>query len=72
MTLNKHWDEVKVLLTAPMVSRFGYVDEVALWAALSALRNGRLAVWVGQLWRVIFLEVWLRDVVERGIIAGPS
>lgn len=72
VTLRKHWNELETIVRSPMASALGYIDKASFRAGLSDLRNGRMAPWVGQLWRVVFLELWLRDVVDRGIISVPA
>jgi len=71
-TLNKHRAAIMALLRSPLSVEFGYLNGAALREAIGELHKGHVPLYIGQLLRAIHLEVWLRDVIKRGIIRSSS
>ncbi len=57
------------MLDSPLVSQFGYVEQRRFREALFDLRCGKLSPHVPTLLKALSLELWLRDVVERGVVS---
>ncbi len=72
ITLNKHWSEIEQLLKSPLISEAGYIKRDEFRQALVDMRAGNLSPHYVRLLRALSLEVWLRDVVERGVISRPG
>lgn len=68
-TLQKHWDEVDNTLTAPSMSRLGYVNGDRLRAAMKAATNGHIPQHFFQLLRCFSAELWIKDMISRGMIS---
>jgi asparagine synthase (glutamine-hydrolysing) len=69
VTLEKRWNTVESLLREPLISRLGYVNRDRFCSALLEAKNGHLPPAFLSLLRALSLEVWLRDVVSRGVLA---
>jgi asparagine synthase (glutamine-hydrolysing) len=70
-TLETHWEILKEILTSPISSRLGYIDQSEFKSALMTARNGQMPEHTMLLLRGLFLELWLRDTVKRGVITIP-
>lgn len=68
ITLEKHWNEVQRILECPLVSKLGYVLKDQLRAAVARTKSGQIPNHPVRLLKVLSLELWLRDVVNRGLI----
>jgi asparagine synthase (glutamine-hydrolysing) len=68
VTLEKRWSTVESLLRAPFISRLGYVNRERFFSALLLAKNGQMPCNFVILLRALSLEVWLRDVVTRGVL----
>jgi asparagine synthase (glutamine-hydrolysing) len=71
VTLEKHWECVERNLHSSLTSRFGFCDEVQLRRALSRMRDGQVTPYFTRLLKALSLELWLRNVVRRGIVSVP-
>lgn len=60
---------VEGLLRAPFVSRLGYIERERFSTALFEAKSGQLPAAFVFLFRALSLEVWLRDVAARGVLA---
>jgi asparagine synthase (glutamine-hydrolysing) len=69
VTLHKRWNIVESLVRAPIIARLGYVNRQRFYAALLEAKNGQLPPAFVTLFRALSLEVWVRDIVARGLIA---
>jgi asparagine synthase (glutamine-hydrolysing) len=73
VTLEKRWNTVETLLRTPSICRLGYVNRERFRSALLEAKNGHLSPAFVNLFRALSLELWLRDVVARGVLAiGPE
>jgi asparagine synthase (glutamine-hydrolysing) len=69
VTLEKHWQRIETILESPMIFDLGYVKKQPFREALLDLKSGQLSPHVPSLLKALSLEVWLRDAVDRGIVA---
>src|SRR5262249_8601277 len=72
LSLQKHWNKVEQELDHPVSSALNYVDGEELRADLLRVRNGHCPFHLVRLLKALSLELWLRDVISRGIIAAPD
>jgi asparagine synthase (glutamine-hydrolysing) len=72
VTLQSHWSRLEPVLCSPLVSRLGYVEQAAFRRALLDLKNGQLTPYFLRLIKAVYCELWLRDVVERGVVVLGS
>lgn len=72
LALQKHWDKVKAALDQPITSDLHYFHSDKLKLDLMAVRNGHCPFHLVRLLKALSLELWLRDVIARGIVAAPD
>lgn len=72
ITLQNHWSTVEQVLRSPLISRMGYVNEGNFRASIAAVKNGQFPHNLLRLLRALSLEVWLKDVVSRGVISADT
>jgi asparagine synthase (glutamine-hydrolysing) len=70
-SLENSWSELDTLFFAPLSARLGYIKQTRLREGLRAAKNGDAPQLV-RLLRVICLELWLRSLVERGVLRMPQ
>jgi|GraSoiStandDraft_25_1057303.scaffolds.fasta_scaffold1289419_1 hypothetical protein len=66
-SLENSWSELDTLFIAPLSARLGYINQIRLREGLRAAKNGDAPQLV-RLLRAICLELWLRSLVERGLL----
>jgi len=71
LALQKHWQFIETLFRTPLSSRFGFIDHDTFQRALSQGKHGQLPSIVNLL-RALSLELWLRQVVECGVVSAPG
>ena len=64
---DSQWQQIENLLRSPLISDLGYVNALGFRDALRAAKNGA-APHLILLLKGIGLELWLRDVMRRGLI----
>jgi asparagine synthase (glutamine-hydrolysing) len=69
VTLERNWTQIDHLLRDPFVACAGYVDPKNFRAALVEMRNGQVPRYFLRLLKALSLELWLREVTSRGVIA---
>ncbi len=69
VTLEKHWPTIEQALVSPLSSQLGHVDRDELRSDLLKLRHGQVPNHLVRLLKALSLELWLRDVEARKIIA---
>jgi asparagine synthase (glutamine-hydrolysing) len=72
LCLNKHWEIVERMLSSPVISRLGYIRKELFATALVALKSGQTPRRVAQLFKAIYLEIWLRNAATWGAISVPT
>ena len=65
------WPEFAPFLHAPLSGELRYVDPVRFVAYLRAAKNGEARHMV-YLLKTLYLELWLRNLVDRGLLDVPS
>jgi asparagine synthase (glutamine-hydrolysing) len=68
LTVQKHWNEIQHLLADPLTAQFGYLEPETLRRALDRLKSGDIPFHLAVVLKALALEVWLRNVVARGIV----
>lgn len=69
--LEREWPRVAPLFRASRVAEYGFVDGIALQAALQRARHGFVENG-SQLFRIISLEFWLRSLEEPAPVPAPG
>lgn len=69
VVLEKHWAEIEVSCRTPLIAHLGYVDQKTFYQSLIDAKNGKLSPHFLRLFRALSLELWLRDVLSRGVIS---
>ncbi len=69
IALEKHWDQVARIFSSPEGARLGYLNGDQIREALLAMKNGRPPTYILRLVNAVFLELWLRDAKDRGVIS---
>lgn len=72
ITLEKHWSKVDALLSSPVGSQLGYLDESGFRSSVEAMKSGKVPPYVVALLRAISLELWLRQAAGRGLVVIPD
>jgi asparagine synthase (glutamine-hydrolysing) len=71
VSLEKHWRRIEQLLEDPLISRLGYVNATRMYSTLSAMKHGIISPHFLRLFKALSLEIWIRDLCERSLIALP-
>lgn len=71
LTMADEWEELENLVGRRNTSRFGFIDQQRFRAALAQAKAGS-APHLVRLIRTLSLDLWLGDVLQRGIIADPA
>jgi asparagine synthase (glutamine-hydrolysing) len=66
-----NWPELEALLSAPLSGKLKYIDAARFLANLRAAKNGE-ARHMMCLLKTLYLEAWLRNVVDRGLLDVAS
>jgi asparagine synthase (glutamine-hydrolysing) len=66
-----NWPELEALLSAPLSEKLKYIDAARFLANLRAAKNGE-ARHMMCLLKTLYLEAWLRNVVDRGLLDVAS
>jgi asparagine synthase (glutamine-hydrolysing) len=69
ITLQRNWQELANIVRSPLIARLGFVDQAEFHAALVNAKHGNFSPFFLRLFRAISLELWLQDIVNRGVIA---
>lgn len=72
LALNKYWEKLVEALDHPITSELHYFDSDELKLDLRAVRNGHCPFHLVRLLKALSLELWLKDVIARGIVAPPD
>ncbi len=65
-----NWQALEGILGEAVSPRLGFINPVRLRQSLSQGKNGDAPHLVGMM-KAIALELWLRDVVQRGLVRNP-
>jgi asparagine synthase (glutamine-hydrolysing) len=69
--LEKNLDQIQMAFNSPLSSSLGYVNNTDFLEKLKAARNGE-GIHIVRMLRTLSLELWLRDLASRGLIAGMT
>ncbi len=67
-SFGNHWGELEELFALPFTARQGYVDPTILLNSLASAKVGNAPQLVALL-KTLSLELWLRSLVEHGILS---
>ena len=67
VALEANWTGIAALLESPLSVHMGYIAENAFEQALSLVKHGEYPEFLRRI-KALSLELWLRDLVKRGII----
>lgn len=65
-----NWQTLEGILGEAVSSRLGFINPVRLRQSLSQGKNGDAPHLVGMM-KAIALELWLWDVIQRGLVRDP-
>ena len=68
ITLQRHWPSLQSILDSSLICQLGYVHAKELHTSLLNVKNGNLGPSFLRILRALSLELWLRAMIERGII----
>ena len=68
VALEESWNFLAPIIRDPLLARLGYINQKAFYAALVDAKNGKLGAGFLRLIKALSWELWLRDVVARGIV----
>jgi asparagine synthase (glutamine-hydrolysing) len=68
---DNNWPELEVLFNTPLSGELKYVDAALFLAHLRAAKNGEVRHLM-YLLKTLYLEAWLRNVVDRGLLDVSS
>ena len=71
LALERNLEGIEMAFASPFVSLLGWVDRPRFLENLQAARNGH-DVAIVRLMRTISLEMWLRDLAARQLIASDG
>jgi asparagine synthase (glutamine-hydrolysing) len=69
--MESYWQESGRMYSSPLSADFGYIDAARFNESVLEFIHGRTDFMI-QFLRLISLEHWLRDHIERGIVSAPS
>jgi len=69
--LEKNLDQIQTAFEAPLSSSLGYINGALFLERLQAARNGAV-IHISRMTRTISLELWLRDLASRRLIADTT
>lgn len=69
VALERNWAQIESLVSEPLIARARYVNQKEFYAALLRMRNGQLPKYFLRLLKALSLELWLRELNSRGVIA---
>ncbi|HEU0046033.1 MAG TPA: asparagine synthase C-terminal domain-containing protein, partial [Nitrososphaera sp.] len=69
LALEKHWASLKSVVSAPLTSPLGYVNQAEFEAAIIAARDGHVSENILRLLKTLSLELWLREAIARRVIS---
>jgi asparagine synthase (glutamine-hydrolysing) len=72
LSLQKDWSKVEQALDRPVTSALHYFDRENLREDLLRVRAGHCPYHLVRLLKALSLELWLRDVISRGIVRAPD
>lgn len=72
LSLQKDWNKVEQALDHPVTSALHYFDGEKLREDLLRVRAGHCPYHLVRLLKALSLELWLRDVISRGIVRAPD
>lgn len=70
IAIGNRWKELEAMFNQPLSFTLGYVDASRFLSAVRAAMNGS-GIHIIRTVRTISLELWLQDVVARGLVALP-
>jgi asparagine synthase (glutamine-hydrolysing) len=70
LMVQEHWEMIEGIVNSPLSGRLGYIEPSRFRDALWDLKNGKAAANFLELFRVLALEIWLRDVTRRGALSS--
>jgi asparagine synthase (glutamine-hydrolysing) len=71
-TVNKHAEQVQILLTSSLSAQYGYLDQLSFRNAITDLLQGKVSRYIGPLLQALALEVWLRELSKRNLLVRPG
>jgi asparagine synthase (glutamine-hydrolysing) len=69
--LVKRSDQIRMAFDSPLTSTLGYVNRESFLAALRATKDGH-EIHISRTLRTVSLELWLRDLASRGLLANRT
>jgi asparagine synthase (glutamine-hydrolysing) len=70
LLIEKNWAELEIAFRSSYCAEAGFIDAQKFLRALNDARQGN-KVHLIRILKVISLEFWLRDLVDRGLLKGP-
>jgi asparagine synthase (glutamine-hydrolysing) len=71
-TLQRHWTKLRTIVDAPLTGQLGFIKPGIFRDALTAAKNGHVPDRFSQLLKALSLELWLRDISNRGLVLLDS
>lgn len=72
LTVEKNWRLLQENLASGLSCRFGFIDPKGLEKTLREIKAGRTPVYLISFLKALSLELWMNDVVKRGVISIPA
>jgi asparagine synthase (glutamine-hydrolysing) len=69
LTVEKNWRSFQENLASGLSCRFGFIDPKGLETTLREIKAGRIPVYLISFLKALSLELWMNDVVKRGVIS---
>jgi len=70
IALEKNLTQLQIIFDSPISSSLGYINHTRFLEKVNAARNGK-EIHIARMVRTISLELWLRDLVSRGLLDLP-
>ncbi len=70
LALDKHWSSLKDILSSPIAASLGWIDRAEFQQAMEDARRGCVSSHFFRLLNCLSAELWLRDMVKRGLICA--
>jgi hypothetical protein len=68
VSVERHWETVRKLVEKPLLEECHFIRADKFRESLLGLKNGTISPFFIKLLQALHMEIWLRDVVRRGIV----
>jgi asparagine synthase (glutamine-hydrolysing) len=71
VTVCSHWKQIAQIITCPLISEWRIADQAKFYEALDDIKKGHMTRDSMPVLRALFLELWLRNIANKGLARMP-